>query len=87
MKTRSEIYAQNHKMNVSFEVLQNAMQAMNDHEIAVISASIVDQKPNLTVEYAGNLELLAKTASDLENCSLVVCGCVVSWDQTKELAA
>lgn len=51
MKTLSEIYEQNYKMSVSLEVLQNAMQAMADHEIAVLSASIENQKPNLVVEY------------------------------------
>ena len=87
MKTLSEIYEQNYKMAVSLEVLQNAMQAMADHEIAVISTSIMNEKPNLVVEYSDNLELLAVTISDLDKCSLVVCGCVVSWEQTKELAA
>lgn len=87
MKTLSEIYEQNYKMSVSLEVLQNAMQAMADHEIAVLSASIENQKPNLVVEYHANLELLAQTIDDLEKNSLVVCGCVVSWNQTKELAA
>lgn len=87
MKTLSEIYEQNYKMAVSLEVLQNAMQAMADHEIAVLSASIENQKPNLVVEYHANLELLAQTIDDLEKNSLVVCGCVVSWNQTKELAA
>ena len=87
MKTLSEIYAQNYKIAVSLEVLQSAMQAMADHEIAVISTSIVDNKPNLVVDYSDNFELLAVTISDLDKCSLVVCGCVVSWDQAKELAA
>lgn len=87
MKTLSEIYEQNYKMAVSLEVLQSAMQAMADHEIAVLSASIENQKPNLVVEYHANLELLAQTIGDLEKGSLVVCGCVVSWNQAKELAA
>lgn len=87
MKTLSEIYEQNYKIAASLEALQSAMQAMADHEIAVISTSIVDNKPNLVVDYSDNLELLAVTIGDLDKCSLVVCGCVVSWDQVKELAA
>jgi hypothetical protein len=87
MKTLSEIYEQNYKVAASLEALQSAMQAMADHEIAVISTSIVDNKPNLVVDYSDNLELLAVTIGDLDRCSLVVCGCVVSWTECKELAA
>lgn len=87
MKTRSEIDAQNYKMAVSLEVLQNAMQAMADHEIAVISTSIIDQKPSLMIEYSENIESLANTIGDLDAGSLVVCGCVVSWNKEQELAA
>lgn len=87
MKTRSEVYAQNHKMNVSFEILQGGMQAMNDYEIAIISASITDQKPSLVIEYSENIESLANTIGDLDSGSLVVCGCLITWAKEKELAA